>query len=396
MKKVIFLSLGLATIVSLILSGCADVARRGEGETPEQHFYAGNRLIDGKRYDEAMGEFERSVAIDPDFGPGYAGIGLVHAHQEDFAKAREQGFKGRDRAKNDEHKIMAYNMLGRIQTLEARSFPQDRFDDRRNKAHDARDRLNEAISIGEKNMGRFRSLVSESYFYLGRAYMVSYEFSDSATAFRKVLELDDPSFRENADREYARLQKIERAAPGTQFGKEIALVDEITRAHIASLFITELELDKKLEEKRAAQGNAEFEAPNKDNEFQTQLKVEDITDIKDHWAQFFIGKVVELNIIEVFPDHTFHPEEKMSRAAYATMVQEIIIQATNDNDLATKFFGSASPFSDVRNDHYAFNAVMVSTTRGIMEAKVDGTFGLDDTVSGADALLIIRRLKEII
>jgi hypothetical protein len=395
-KKVSFLHLALLIIASLTLAGCPEVARRGEGETPEQHYYAGGRLIERGQYDEAMREFERSVAIDPDYGPGYGGMGLAYAYKGDFGKAREQGFKGRDKAKNDEQKIMALILLGRIHTLEARSFPQDKFDDRRNKVHDGRDRFREAITLGEKNMGQFRSLVSEAYFYLGRAYMVSYEFSDSATAFRKVLELDDPRFREDADREYAKLQKIERAAPGTQYGKEIALVDQITRAHIAALFITELELDKKLEQKRAASGSAEFRAPDTERKFQTELKAEEVTDIKGHWAQFFIGKVVELNIVEVFPDHTFRPEDKMSRASYALMVQEIVIQATNDNDLATKFFGSASPFPDVRNDHYAFNAIMVSTTRGIMEAKVDGTFGLNDTVSGADALLIIRKLKEVI
>jgi hypothetical protein len=65
-----------------------------------------------------------------------------------------------------------------------------------------------------------------------------------------------------------------------------------------------------------------------------------------------------------------------------------------DEKLATKFIGAVSPFPDVRSDHYAFNSIMVCTTRGLMEAKLDGYFGLEESLSGADALLVIRRMKD--
>ena len=96
------------------------------------------------------------------------------------------------------------------------------------------------------------------------------------------------------------------------------------------------------------------------------------------------------------PDHKFFPDQKINRAAYAMMVEDILIKVSGDEKLATKFIGSKSPFPDLRNDLPYFNAVMVCTSRGIMEAKdlTTGEFAPMGTVSGADALLIIRKLKD--
>ena len=73
-----------------------------------------------------------------------------------------------------------------------------------------------------------------------------------------------------------------------------------------------------------------------------------------------------------------------------------MIKISGDNSLATKFIGSTSPFPDLRSDLPYFNAVMVVTSRGIMEAKdlSSGEFAPLGTVPGVDALLIIRKLKE--
>ncbi|PIQ96416.1 MAG: hypothetical protein COV67_09695, partial [Nitrospinae bacterium CG11_big_fil_rev_8_21_14_0_20_56_8] len=59
------------------------------------------------------------------------------------------------------------------------------------------------------------------------------------------------------------------------------------------------------------------------------------------------------------------------------------------------FIGAGSPFPDLRNDLPYFNAVMLVTTRGIMKSAEmsTGEFQPQGTVSGADALLIIRELK---
>ncbi|KAF0122724.1 MAG: hypothetical protein FD151_632 [bacterium] len=96
------------------------------------------------------------------------------------------------------------------------------------------------------------------------------------------------------------------------------------------------------------------------------------------------------------PDHTYRPDDVITRASYAIMVEDILTKVTGDDKLSTKYIGNKSPFPDLRGDLPYFNAVMVVTTRGIMEAVdlTTGEFAPMKPVSGADALLIIRKLKD--
>ena len=100
--------------------------------------------------------------------------------------------------------------------------------------------------------------------------------------------------------------------------------------------------------------------------------------------------------LEVYPDGNFRPDELVVRASYAMMIEDILVKITGDNALATRFIGGSSPFPDLRADLPYFNAVMVATSRGLMEAKdmVSGAFSTLDPVSGADALLVIRKMRE--
>ena len=82
----------------------------------------------------------------------------------------------------------------------------------------------------------------EPYYYMGLGYKVSYEFRKAAAEFTRVLSIDKALAAE-ADREYAVIQRIERAMPGTKVGKKIALLESIDRADVAALFIEELQID---------------------------------------------------------------------------------------------------------------------------------------------------------
>ena len=51
------------------------------------------------------------------------------------------------------------------------------------------------------------------------------------------------------------------------------------------------------------------------------------------------------------------------------MIEDILIRVSGDRSLATRFIGGASPFIDLQADLPYYNAVMLATSRGIMEAK---------------------------
>jgi lipoprotein NlpI len=80
---------------------------------------------------------------------------------------------------------------------------------------------------------------AEPYYYMGMASEQGYEFDKAADQFFRVLDIGQ-DFVAEAEKEYAFVQKILRAMPGSKVGKRIALIEKLTRGDMAALFIEEL------------------------------------------------------------------------------------------------------------------------------------------------------------
>ena len=376
------------TVTCLILSAfifslisCAPKPRKEVSalDTPEHHVFSGNKLLDKGKYDEAKREFDLALSLDHKYSPAYAGMGLVYGYQNNFDKAYDNLKDAKSYAKSKEDKVTADVYMIRLLLLERKGKWLDK----------AETEFKHAVKLDPD--------ASAAYYYMGKAYKVSFDFDKAGEMFKKVLDINTKHVNE-ASEEWALVQKIQLAAPGSLIGKKIALIDEITRADIAALFIQELELEKLFKKRTPKQFDTSFKAPTQKMETEKMVKMEAATDIKDHVLKADIDIVMELMVkgLEPYPDHTFQPDKKITRAEYAMMVEDILIKVSGDEKLATKFIGEKSPFPDLRNDLPYFNAVMVVTTRGIMKAKdmTTGEFASMNTISGADSLLVIRKLKD--
>jgi tetratricopeptide (TPR) repeat protein len=372
----------LGFILVFIFYACRPALRAPEAEldTPEHHVMNGMKLLKKGRIDDAFRDFNRAKELDPKFSGAYVGLGLVWGHRGDFKKAMNNMALSKKYAHTKEEEANTCIGLMRLYTLGKTKLDDDWLEE-------TEDAFEDAITLIPDS--------SAAYFYMGVAYKEAYKFNEASTRFKKVLELND-RYVADADAAYKVVQKIQRAMPGTTIGKKIALVQEITRGDIAALFIQELKLDT-LFEKRSIKGyDTHYKDPIKKFEAETVLKLPPATDIVDHVLRTDIDAAISLEVrgLAPYPDHTFQPYRKISRAEYAVMIEDILIKVTGDQKLATKFIGSASPFPDLRNDLHYFNAVMVCTTRGILQADVaTGEFNPMGTISGADALLAIRTLK---
>src|SRR3990172_8438575 len=195
------------------------------------------------------------------------------------------------------------------------------------------------------------------------------------------------------------LTRRRRCSAPSLICKKIALIDKIDRADIAALFMQELDLEKLYTKRGVKTIDTTFKAPEESKTSfspDKTVKMEPATDIADHWLKPSIDAVLKLQIrgLEAGPNHTFDPDKLIAKSEFALMLEDILIKVGGDDKLATKYIGATSPFPDVRSDHYAFNAVMVVTSRGFLEAdKATGEFRPADPVSGADALLSIREFK---
>ena len=365
----------------VMITSCAKPPRKPEAalDTPEHHVFSGNKLLEKGDYAGAQREFVLAMQLDKKYSPAYVGLGLAFGYQNAFETAYENMKKAKSLAQKPEDKVNAHVGMIRLYSLE-----------RKEKwINKAEDEFEDAIKINPKS--------SSAFFYMGKAYKFAFNFDKAGEMFKKVMDINDKYLVE-ADNEWKVVQKIQRAAPGSLIGKKIALIEEITRADVAALFVQELLLEKLYEKRTPKRFDTSFQAPVKKFEADRIVKAEAATDVQNHVLRTDIVTIMRLGVrgLEPSPDHKFFPNEKITRAAYALMIEDILIKVSGDEKLATKFIGSKSPFPDLRNDLPYFNAVMVMTSRGVMEAKdlSTGEFAPMGTVSGADALLIIRKLKD--
>jgi len=378
MKRETFRIVGIAIIAIFIISivGCGPKPMKEESvlDTPDNHFSRGMIEFERDNLQSAMTEFERAKALDPDYGLAFSGMALVYAKQGDFKKAYDFADKGIGKA---DKSIDAHIIKGRVITMERKG------DDW---VKDAAKSFARAIKIDPNS--------SKAWYFLGITYKEGFEFSEAVTAFRKVVELKG-AYSEQANAEWELVQKIERAKPGTKVGAKIALIPEIDRADLSVLLMEELKLMTLMEKKRPQVYDTRFRAPDDPTKLEATevTKMEAATDIEEHWAKNWIKDIIDAQIpgLEPYPDHTFRPDDAITRANYAQVMQGIMILVTGDESLATKYVGEQSRFPDVRSTHFAYNAMALMVDRGIMKAdKISGAFKLNDTMSGADALLAIR------
>ena len=376
-KKIVSLLL-LFTVVLLVVS-CGPKARvpTSQLDTPEHHTYTGLRLLNQEKYADAQREFELAIQLDLKYSKAYTGIALVKTYTGDFDAARENLKLGWKYANADDERLFVYDSRIRYYTqskLEKKwlVLAKDEFDD--------------AVKMDPKH--------SPAYYFMGLAYKAALEFNQAGQMFAKVIDLKSDYVSE-ADTQWNMMQKIQRAMPGSINGKIIAIVDRITRADAAALFMEELKIDVLYKKRTIKSFDTSFKDPDKAAVKPGKLTAKDIA---DHPLKADIEGILEIGVrgLENYPDGNFHPDELVTRAAYAMMLEDILIKVSGDNALATKFIGSTSPFPDLRPDLPYFNAVMVVTSRGIMEAKdmTSGEFAPLNPVSGVDALLIIRKIKQ--
>jgi len=368
----------LVAALALVVAGCAKKIAPPTSvmDSPEYHYRNGLKYLDKDQIDEAMKSFDRAIALAPKSPLGYVGKGLAYGKKGEYKPAFENMSKGKGLDKGIEANIGMIRLYSMQREKGWVSEAESEF-----KAAQKKDAASAPL-----------------HYYMGMAYKVSFDFDKAANMFKVVLSLNK-EFTAEADAEWALIQKIQRAAPGTEIGKKIALIDKIDRADVAALFDQEMNLEKLYTKRGVKTYDNSFKAPTEattDMQTEKVIKMEPATDIADHWLKPSIDLVLKLQVrgLEAGPNHTFEPDKLITKGEFALMLEDILIKVSGDEKLATKFLGVNSPFPDIRNDQYFFSAAMTATSRGFMEAdKATGEFKPGDPVSGADALLSIREFK---
>ncbi len=366
---------------ALMIVACGPKARTPESQmdTPQHHTFTGMKMLDQEKFEDARRSFDLALSMDRKYSKAYTGLGLVETFTGNYKAALDNLEKGAKYAKTDDEKLvnatgmMRYHLVGQ-QDKKWLDLCKEEFD--------------AAVRIDEK--------YSAAYYFMGLAYKQAHDFNAAGQMFAKVLDLKG-DYVGKADAEWKFIQKVQRAMPGSEAGKQIALVEKISRADAAALFMEELRIDALYKKKTPKTFDTSFKDPEKAAQAAKPVVIT-AKDIADHPLKADIEGILAVGVrgLEVDPTGNFQPAEVLSRAEYAMMLEDVLIKVTGDNALATKFIDTKSPFPDLRSDLPYFNAVMVVTSRAIMEAydMSTGEFAPMRPVPGVDALLIIRKIKE--
>ena len=368
------------TLLSLVLVACgpAQVVQQSHLDTASNHYQRGLLNFDRGDIMSAQREFERTRLLEGDFPGSYVGFALVAMQRGDFFRARKEIAM----ALHKENEFVdAHIAKGRIATAEgiARGEATNKW-------------LPEALRAYRKAQD-VNPEYPPSYFFAGQSYLQAQNLPLARASYTRLIELNHGPFVARAMHKVEQIQMIERAAPGTEVGIKIALEEEISRGELAVLLLEELKLAELVLKRRPINDGANFQTPGDQANLSNPSEA---VDIGHYWAKPWIEEILALGVpgLELFPDHSFQPEQALTRANYALVNQGILVLLSGDRSLSIRYVGESSRFSDVRSDFYAYNAIALSTERGLMAAdKRTGHFHPERSVSGAEALLMVRELQ---
>jgi len=121
-------------------------------------------------------------------------------------------------------------------------------------------------------------------------------------------------------------------------------------------------------------------------------KQSQFSDTEDHWAKEYIAALSENKIISGYPDGTFQPERPITRAEMVTMLIRLLKVGLEDEE----YTQNLSPtFSDVEEDFWAFRQIELGARLGILPGYYQSEFQPSRLASRADTAWMINTMRKL-
>ncbi|WP_209812902.1 S-layer homology domain-containing protein [Ammoniphilus resinae] len=123
---------------------------------------------------------------------------------------------------------------------------------------------------------------------------------------------------------------------------------------------------------------------------QLEQKVKEVaqssfSDTKDHWATNLIEVAKNLQITKGYPDGTFQPNKKISRAEIIAAVVRAYDLKANDED------STALGFTDLSEQHWAYPSIRIAVVHQLTSGYPDQTFKPDAFATRAEGMVILSK-----
>ena len=385
MKKDILTGLIILIIAGFVLTGCVSSdskvvqpetsAKTISSDNPYYLCRNGDKLLARGKVAKAETLYNSALDYEKDYSSAYTGLGKVNAYVENMDKAVKFFNKAISSAKNENQKLQAQTELIKAYY---KVKPESWFD--------SLEKVWEKIDLKTAKP-------EEAALVMGKSLLTNKEFSEASVYFRQVIDWNG-LFSEQADELLKQLYKQLSAEPGTKAAKDIALEGEVPRALLSVLLVEELKIIEYFKASALKKYNTGFQTP---EEFKSsQAEKGSPEDIAGHPYEADIKLILnsEISGLRPFSPDSFGPDKIVTRAEFAMVIEDILVRIKGEPALKKEFIGNDSPFPDVTSNYYAFNAIVVCTTRDFLSTDLDGIFRPESPVTGMDTLLAIRQLKE--
>ncbi len=375
MRKLLLSVLIISFVASLALfAGCGGGAVKCKPadihDTAENHYFGARRsLSNASSTMNAQAEFERAICLDAAFAPSYEGLGYYYFTQNNFALAKENLNLCLTK---EPSWVPAYTCLGRIAAAEGNyADAYSQFD----KALSLQ--ISETSGITDRLDDRTAEFHSEAKYYKGLSYQDDGKLDNAKAIFTELREDKDANeYKELAKTAWLENQEMAISAKGLSAAyKAVVTKAEVTREELAAVLLNELPKDKIIK-----------------NRLDGDLTAE-ITDIDNSWAKAEITDAVSGKLMRVAPNGAFDPARTITKAEFAQAILYICANYKNDDAVLEEYVSENTPFYDVTKSHFAYNAIMHATRKGLLSPD-KGTFDVNGKVSGDDLFWTISKLAE--
>jgi len=366
-------------LIAFGLSACAVSQPRPPLQAPDawQLVRSGYEAFDRGELNRAEREFKRALATKPGFAPALTGTALVEGTRRSYEKAYILLSQANETVRTAEERMFLNLTWLRLYELQLHESSL-REPERQQIIEDAR--------ISFRAAKRIRPGSIEANYRMGQVYQAALEFEKASDLFYRVLG-ERGTIGANARHAWELLQRIRKLDPRASIARRIALSERLTWGDAAALLTEELGLPGRMA-RLGRGGHPGFKTPKEYALLSSKATAQNSNDLSHP-----LRTIAHMGIRGLEPPGVLDAARPMTRGVFALILEDVLIRLAGDERLQARFIGRPSRFSDVRPDHYAYNAIMVATTLKFLSATRPNEFGLLEPVSGIEALAALQRLK---
>jgi tetratricopeptide (TPR) repeat protein len=218
------------------------------------------------------------------------------------------------------------------------------------------------------------------YYFMGLIYQNNYNFNRAKTFFSKVVS-HGGHYKDSAYERICKIKKLEQCE-SCGYHEKFPLIPRLSRADMCYTLHHDLNIHELFQK-------------NTNYEFKPQPLI--AMDIANHSRKQEIEAVLLINLLglSLFPNNSFEPEMPLTRADFAQIIFEIVNHVNPQAVDTVDFNKNLGGLADVHPSQHFFRAILFCTRQLIMPPLETGEFDPYGPVSGADALMSIRTLKQL-